>query len=930
MFPWETLNIYSQLNSRWFEPLDRYRPDDTHLAVFRKLMPSGWAVRRRGLWFLAERSGAERPHQGWKLHVSAQTHQSAEVLAATLPILRDHGVLFKFLLDPRAVHWTTSKSWPRSAGGKFITIYPANDEVFRTLADELAKALDGFTGPYVLSDRRHRDSVVSYRYGGFTGIPQVGDDGISSMMIYAPDGTLVPDLRTPYWSAPEWITEDPFGRPVDDEEDQARRAAEGEVSEEQGDGLLGGRFQVEAALQFSNRGGVYLALDTQTGKEVILKEARPYVNVGRFRPGEPDIEYASILRKEYELLTLLSDTGHFVRPVALFTEWEHTFLAEERVHGPQFSQHALTINPVVTGEFTPQAMAAYHARIRDLLAQFVTAVHSAHQHGIVLGDLSWTNVLLDEETDRIVLIDLESAVRPGVDVDLAIFTPGVSSPRSIAAGQCAPADDYYALGRILFGSVMLLNSMLGFDPGAFDRLLTALSEDLGLPEDLVRLTRDLASEPGDVSPDAEELRRRFTELSVGDVSAWPQVLPLARPAAELIVGERADRLRTEVNSTLEGLVEALHGTATPQREDRLFPTDVAGFETNPMSVAYGAMGVLYALDKLPGQTPSSLLGWALRREVGTRAYSPGLYTGLGGIAWTFAELGHTDYAVRLMEDSRQAACGIDRPGVLSGLAGRGMACLKMWQLTGRQDFLDEAVHCGEHLTERARQDNRGAYWSAGSRTPGRVPLGYADGPSGVALFLLYLHLATGLDQPLELGRRALGFELSQAVEMGANVVGFRGDLDPERDPACRCYWDMGTAGVLTTLTRYVAVTGEAELDGWVDRLLPDVSRKYTALPQLFHGLAGLGNVLLDVAELTGRPQAVAEAWRTAEGALLFALDRPEGICFPGEQARRESADFATGAAGVGLFLNRLVQLPEDPATSRSNFNFVLDDLLPER
>jgi hypothetical protein len=54
------------------------------------------------------------------------------------------------------------------------------------------------------------------------------------------------------------------------------------------------------------------------------------------------------------------------------------------------------------------------------------------------------------------------------------------------------------------------------------------------------------------------------------------------------------------------------------------------------------------------------------------------------------------------------------------------------------------------------------------------------------------------------------------------------------------------------------------------------------------------------------------------------MDRPEGIGFPGEQAIRESADLASGAAGVGLFLNRLLKAETG---SRGNFNFVVDALL---
>jgi hypothetical protein len=65
----------------------------------------------------------------------------------------------------------------------------------------------------------------------------------------------------------------------------------------------------------------------------------------------------------------------------------------------------------------------------------------------------------------------------------------------------------------------------------------------------------------------------------------------------------------------------------------------------------------------------------------------------------------------------------------------------------------------------------------------------------------------------------------------------------------------------------------------------------------------------------------------AEGILLFRIDRPEGIGFAGEQAIRESADFGTGAAGISLFLDRLIKADSG---AHGNFNFVVDELIPAR
>jgi hypothetical protein len=104
-----------------------------------------------------------------------------------------------------------------------------------------------------------------------------------------------------------------------------------------------------------------------------------------------------------------------------------------------------------------------------------------------------------------------------------------------------------------------------------------------------------------------------------------------------------------------------------------------------------------------------------------------------------------------------------------------------------------------------------------------------------------------------------------------------------------------------------------------------LGHKYAVFPQLFHGLAGMGNALLDLWEVSGDECYLSQAWQVAEGVLLFRIEREEGVTFPGEQAIRESADLATGAAGVALFLDRLAGADRGV---QGNHNFVLDELLP--
>ncbi|HLN63648.1 MAG TPA: lanthionine synthetase LanC family protein, partial [Symbiobacteriaceae bacterium] len=216
-----------------------------------------------------------------------------------------------------------------------------------------------------------------------------------------------------------------------------------------------------------------------------------------------------------------------------------------------------------------------------------------------------------------------------------------------------------------------------------------------------------------------------------------------------------------------------------------------------------------------------------------------------------------------------------------------------------------------------REDHRGSYWPS---PDGKIPVGYAYGASGIALFLLYLYLASGEERFVRVGRAALDFDLScRVVESGLATFP---EL-AENSTLLLPYWRAGSAGVATTMLRYMQVAGNEDLLTIFDQVLPDVCRKYTVSPGLFTGLSGLGNLLLDCHQVTGDTRYLREAHRTAEGILLYKLERPSGVAFPGDHLYRISVDYGHGSAGVGLFLHRLLH-------GGPNFNLLLDSLIPAR
>ena len=905
--PWENVLSYMNHDPRWFEDFTRRAPSSEHLREYQAVVPDAWRTWRRGYWVIAEPPDAPVVGQGWKLHVSATSRTGAETLRRSLPVLRDAGVRFKFLMDPMAVREANGKSFPRASSGKFITVYPEDDAQFLALASELTEALRELDGPYVLSDRRCPGSrVVSYRYGGFISRFELEPLGLRDLMIQAPDGSLVQDLRTPFWYAPSWARD-----PYTDTEPVAPKSKATSSTSGGGQGLLDGRFKVESALAFGNRGGIYRGVDTETGADVVLREARPGVEVG-----PEGIDAVQLLRHEYELLTELADTGLFVRPVTFFEQWEHAFIAEDHIDGGHLGHLSVTHNPLYGLDLTPARLTDYYDRFRLLWLQVADAIAACHERGIILGDLSPTNIMVSAD-DRIRVIDLESAFHEDRGGGAGLGTPGAVTRRAMAAGRGDRRSDYYALGGIMLCCVLTCQQNDLVDHAVPLRLLDAVAADLALPGELVALIKDLYDEDAPL-PDPAALRQRLTDLPF--TTAWRRLPPLAHRVSP--DPESGADLRRRIATTLDGVAKYLRNTADLQREDRLFPADVLVFETNPLSVAHGAYGCLYALHATGDAVPDAFLSWALRKPTGHKSLPPGLYYGSAGVAWVLSALGHRDIAARVLRDAAEHPLLYAEPGVLTGAAGHGMACLRLWRDTGLPEFLDRAREIGEHFARTARHEGDRAHWPGSGK---HVPVGYGEGASGVAMFLLALHAATGDPAMLELGRAGLEFDLSCGTYSPGGLLSFPAVAAPDEPIAVlRHYWDEGTAGILTTLLRYHHVTGDETLGKHIEELLPDVRRKYTTFPQLFHGISGLGNALLDAYEFLGDPELLGDAERAAEAVLCSAVQRPEGVVFPGEQTVRESCDLATGSAGVALFLDRFRRTGPG---ARTNTNFLLDDLL---
>ncbi len=877
--------FFTFVSPDYFEPLARFPIGPRYRDLVRELVPPAWVVERFEVWLMARPAEYRSIDQGFKIHLSATSRTAEETLRRAVPECVRAGVAFKVAADPQLLWLTNSKNYHRGSSGKFLVAYPQTTQAFTDLIAALHRATAGLEAPYILSDRRYRDSkVVFYRYGSFLQIDRLSVDGQRTPCIRDPQGELVPDERLPYFKLPVWV-EDPF--PPDPP------AAGGP------DQLLNGRYRIESALVFSNAGGVYRAADERTGANVIIKEARPWTCFWT-QDGEPGhIDSIEIRRKEFRLLQKLQGLGCVPEAVELFQEWEHLFLVEGFVDGQPLSRFRASDDFILIPYAHLKTRVERFCRgFRHVALELIRLVRRVHGRGVLINDLSPNNVMVDPETRALILIDLECALdldEPDL-VDAFVrnmFTPGFRRASRVGDRELGFEDDFFAVGMILYSLLMPIQSLFGLKPGAEDEFLTEIERFATLPPEVGEVIRSLSA--GEAERAEATLRRWRPRAAVA--AAWAR---RANREEDPWPARRAG-LDGRIRRTLDGIGAHLLASYDLTRTDRLWPGDIESFRAHPLNLANGAGGPLLFLHDSGLGIPPPLIEWLRDRRPTRDDCPPGLFFGLAGIAQVLAEVGYSELATDALDEACRSPLAFAAPGYLYGAAGWGL--VQLWFAAGgRSEALDRAREAGEHLLATAERRPRGLCWVHPPDEQVHFGLGY--GASGVALFLLHLARATGEARYLRAAEEAIRFELASAANPRARRL--RWPNSEQRLDVHEPYWRHGSAGIAAVLVRFASETGRARYLRAAEHAAAFAYCKFTVQPTQFEGLSGCGETVLDLYLATGEERYLRLAYEVAESILLYAVERPEGIIFPGRLLVRLSHDFGIGSAGVGLFLHRLL------------------------
>ncbi|MFD9333830.1 class III lanthionine synthetase LanKC [Streptomyces sp. NPDC060028] len=878
---WVYRFLFAWNDTLFFDPLDVfYEPRADHfLAGLDEEVRTRFV--RSGIWW-SHRHNPALPAQGWKIHVSAGHRRVREVAASVIGHLTERGIDFKIALDLNVFEMLNSKAMSRGSGGKLVTVYPRDDDEFRECLADLARLLEGVEGAYVLSDLRYRDSKALYfRYGQFLDTHRVDVLGRRLPQITGPDGP-VPDDRRPGYAQPDWVA-----WPFDDWKP---------VEEPEGDGLVGGRFRVTGAIQFSNSGGVYTAEDTENDdRPVLLKEARPHTNINP----RQDHDAVDILAREWMFLNRLADVGSYPAPIAKFTHWEHHYIAEEFIDSSDIRSVLLERNPLARPGFDIEQSRDFLRIFLNVFRGLARAIGAAHERGVILTDFTAANLLIDPDTHEVTIVDLEACrlADTGTDTDsgeaslgkpVELYTPGFSLSRN-RFKAFGPEGDLYALATTMAYFIFPIAAMSYLREDVLDSYRIFI-EGLGWPERIHGLLTDLAGNRITLA-DVLEILEDEADL-LGQVAATP-----SRPVVEEQLG------LVEAEAGVAAFVEAVADTG----RSTLFPVDPFAHVTNPLSLGFGASGVLWALNSSGIPIRPEWRDWLSGElaAIDVAQYPDGLMNGLSGIAWAADSLGLRSRARELLAQANRRAADKGDHTFYYGLAGVGMANLRFFLRGHDPRDLTAANECARALHDSVQRDGGHAFWLNEFSDKGPLT-GLGFGQAGVAMFLLRMYQVTGEERHLRLGREALAWEMSQAKPIdddgGPVMFQHEGTMEP--------YVEVGSAGVVQVLLRY------GDLDA-ARTVLRGLDVRYSVLPGYGFGMSGVADALLDAAEFTGDRSYRDTALRQLdfvrkvflfEPAERFALPRLDGrtpLGTPGEGLLRCSCDYLTGSAGVLRVLHRV-------------------------
>lgn len=860
--------LESVSNKYFYQDIGGFKINSDYLDEVKKVLSKSWEVMRSGIYiYFKKQGGPSIPVQGWKIHVSSNIKNAKSILKVVADYANEESFSFKFIADNQLHSISTQKPYPRSQSGKFITIYPKDEEQFTKVIENLYLKLKDMDGPYILTDKRYKDSkVLYYRYGGMTSIKKLKFDGSLEYCIFDREGNMIPDERNPFYKKPDFVKE-PF---VFESNDNFPNP------------LLDSYKDIQP-IRFTNSGGVYNAIAKETNQEVIIKEARPYTCM-YLTVDKDAIDYRKF---EKELFNQLEHHGFTPKVLDSFYVWEHYFLVVEKIEGLTLREYVNKYSPFSFNQVLKEDINNYLDSIITIFINLLKVVSTIHDEGIVLSDLSLENIMITNDLE-VKLIDLEASFYRNQPPEVNMST--IKNDKLLTNQKDFLEFDYYTLGIILYESLLQRSDLANFSINTIMDSLNELVNDFNLPNQFIEVIQKLI-----------DIELPLENKNLNNIIKIMQSIESKETSIDdsLVVinsDNNANNYTEIINSQIKHMVKSLDN---PDSSLKTYTPKI----NNNVNMGYGLLGVRHYLNTTDTKYDfSNFDNYILYRGVNDKELPPGLFNGLSGMALTMLLSGKKIGAKEILDLSAQNHMLTHSHSYFNGITGYGMTLLKFWEELQEEQYLERAKKVGDYLIRIHKEDRSGnIYWPS---LNGDTEIGLFFGSTGVSLLLLYLYLATNQSKYLQYGERALFFDLSKKSKSNKGYLGF--PRDTSTTSTVVPYFGYGTAGILSVVIRYYAATKKEKYKKIIDELAPLIDVKYAAFPGLFDGLAGLANTMLDLHQFLEKEEYKHRAKTIIDGILLFKIEINNNIYFPGDHLKKFSLDLGGGSAGICATLERYI------------------------
>lgn len=888
-------------------PFDIAEAEDPIWRLLERQMP--WMTRGKPFSTNFLSAGAA-PWQGWKVHVSATPWSAVSVLERALPHILEAGISCKVVNTRLRLMQLNNGGFGAPQAGKFITLYPSDDDQAVQIALTLHEATLGLPGPRIATDRPLRQrSLVHYRYGAFSSLSTRS----SASRDEAPDalgnlhdgaGRRLADRRELDFVPPPPGVVDPFVAAGAYARGPARKPP------------LGGRYLILGVLATSPCGGVYRAIDlgSTPPRVCVLKEY--------WRDAGGDIEgrlAPAWGREEADLLARHAGDPDIPEYLGQFELEGNLFVALEYVAGRSLAAE------MEARRFRGAGFSI--AEIVKIGVECARALASLHHRGLIYRDCNPSN-LIRTPSGQLRLIDFGIAHEEGTGagVPRGLGTLDYCAPQQWEGGAPSASDDVFSWGAVMHRLASAPRTPAASGRGADDRRRPIEREPVAelrpdLPAGVASvIDRALAWQAADRYPSMVEGVAAFERAAELAGPAKPAEIAVAHGGAnDLDSEEAADglALAREIGDALcESAIERDGGVCWVS-------TRAGGATFCSPDIYHGAAGIGLFLAELGAvcdewryvDRAEAAARWIAGSVWAAGRAEPGLYCGESGVGWfllRLAELtGKPGYVTAAeLRARRLRGVHFESLDLNEGAAGLVVFLVRLARATGDPTYVQEAGEIVDVLVQGARpapKGTPGCHWPAPTRARdsyGSPLLGLAHGATGIALALVEFAIATGDQRALGVARGVAELLLAEAQPHPDGGWDWRENL---RDDSMRLQGQChGAVGVGQFFLRLARVEAEASYLEAAEQAAITAAREipHRTVTGICHGLAGDGHLLLDCQETVGSSRLRRDAAACASRLQRFRdPNRAGSYALPAAGGARP--DLLNGDAGVGSFYLRL-------------------------